>query len=606
MSYQALLFCPDEKTARVVTQVLTELDFTVEPCNETFSAVKKLMAQHFDAIVVDCDNEQNATLLFKSARNSAPNQNSLAVAVVEGQAGVAKAFRIGANLVLTKPINVEQSKGTLRVARGLLRKADAAKPSAPPSGPQIVAPPVPSFDKVRPVSALSIPTKAVTPFPATNAAQAPGVPEMTAAGFEVEEEESPKPEAAEVALLESLPDPLATSRKSSQASTFSSKELPWQPISAPAPPKESVTAEVRVKTTENQAKPAYQALSFGPSKRSSDAPIASVPTSRTGSAAAAAPAKEPVRPEKTVETRITPKQAEVTTAHTEAPIFSSMAGNDPATASASRNRKPFLYVAAIVLAAAAYFGWVKMHAGPASSQPASQVTTPAPTPAQVPAAEPAASIESSSAIAAPASSPVIAPDTTTHSPAPGSLSGSGKPSAATKIAGTETATSSVPTESPVASEPRSFVVKSENTRPEAPKPVALEPAQPVAPGALGIAANSDEKAIAGIISSVPARVPIAAPQHVRVSQGVSQGLLAKRVQPVYPSQAMQMRLQGAVLLDAKIGKDGSIVSVKRVSGDALLARAATDAVKQWKYKPYYLNGEPVEIDTEITVNFKLP
>src|SRR5213593_2618865 len=133
MSFQALLFCPDEKTARVVTQVLTELDFKVEACIEPFAAVKKLMAQHFDAVVVDCDNEQNATLLFKSARNSGSNQNSLSVALVEGQAGVAKAFRIGANLVLTKPINVEQSKGTLRVARGLLRKAESAKPAAAPS-----------------------------------------------------------------------------------------------------------------------------------------------------------------------------------------------------------------------------------------------------------------------------------------------------------------------------------------------------------------------------------------------------------------------------------------------------------------------------------------
>src|SRR3954471_47209 len=149
MSYQALLFCPDEKTARVVTQVLTELDFTVEPCNETFAAVKKLMAQHFDAIVVDCENEQNATLLFKSARNSVPNQSSLSVAVVEGQSGVAKAFRIGANLVLTKPINVEQAKGTLRVARGLLRKAEPGKPGsatatgsfAPPVAPAAATPP---------------------------------------------------------------------------------------------------------------------------------------------------------------------------------------------------------------------------------------------------------------------------------------------------------------------------------------------------------------------------------------------------------------------------------------------------------------------------------
>src|ERR1700729_1239052 len=142
MGYQALLFCPDEKTARAVTQVLSELDFTVTPSTEPFGAVKKLMGEHFDAVVVDCDNEQNATLLFKSARNSTSNQTSLAVAVVEGQAGVAKAFRIGANLVLTKPINIDQSKGTLRVARGLLRKSEAAKPTT--AAPAVQPPPRPT------------------------------------------------------------------------------------------------------------------------------------------------------------------------------------------------------------------------------------------------------------------------------------------------------------------------------------------------------------------------------------------------------------------------------------------------------------------------------
>src|SRR2546421_5523556 len=134
MGYQALLFCPDEKLARVVSQVFSELDFKVELVNEPFAAVKKLMAQRYDAIVVDCENEPNATLMFKSARNSGSNQSSLALALVEGQSGVAKAYRIGANLVLTKPINVEQAKGTLRVARGLLRKAEAAKPAVAPAG----------------------------------------------------------------------------------------------------------------------------------------------------------------------------------------------------------------------------------------------------------------------------------------------------------------------------------------------------------------------------------------------------------------------------------------------------------------------------------------
>src|SRR5947209_6711580 len=162
MTFQALLFCPDEKTARVTTQVLNELEFSVEACTEPFAAVKKLMGQHFDAIVVDCENEQNAALLFKSARNSSSNQGSLAVAVVEGQTGVANAFRIGANLVLTKPINVEQAKSTLRVARGLLRKgSEGAKPILvqPASAPE-PAPPVPA---ARPSSQPSAPRPASAP-----------------------------------------------------------------------------------------------------------------------------------------------------------------------------------------------------------------------------------------------------------------------------------------------------------------------------------------------------------------------------------------------------------------------------------------------------------
>jgi protein TonB len=69
---------------------------------------------------------------------------------------------------------------------------------------------------------------------------------------------------------------------------------------------------------------------------------------------------------------------------------------------------------------------------------------------------------------------------------------------------------------------------------------------------------------------------------------------------------MQLHIEGAVELLATISKTGDISAVKIVSGDARLARAAVDAVKQWKYKPYLLNGEPVEIQTQVTMNFKLP
>jgi protein TonB len=67
-----------------------------------------------------------------------------------------------------------------------------------------------------------------------------------------------------------------------------------------------------------------------------------------------------------------------------------------------------------------------------------------------------------------------------------------------------------------------------------------------------------------------------------------------------------MRIEGTVQLSATISKEGNISDVKVLSGDAQLSRAATDAVRQWKYKPYLLNGEPVEIQTQITINFKLP
>src|SRR5262249_11828458 len=207
----------------------SDLEFRVEPSNEPFAAVKRLMAEHFDAIVVDCDNEQNAALLFKSAHNSGSNQASLAVAVVEGQAGVAKAFRIGANLVLTKPINVEQSKGTLRVARGLLRKNESAKQVTSAAAP-VSRPATTNIDEKRPTPPTFMETRAVPPSLPMQPPPSP-IPSVSASLFDVEEDPAPKPEPTEVALLESMPDPLGNRNHSADQAPTSpiSKEYPWQP-----------------------------------------------------------------------------------------------------------------------------------------------------------------------------------------------------------------------------------------------------------------------------------------------------------------------------------------------------------------------------------------
>jgi periplasmic protein TonB len=122
----------------------------------------------------------------------------------------------------------------------------------------------------------------------------------------------------------------------------------------------------------------------------------------------------------------------------------------------------------------------------------------------------------------------------------------------------------------------------------------------------GIPGGSAGGVIGGILSSQPVAVPkVAAPQRVRVSQGVSNGLLIKKVQPAYPPLARQARIQGTVVLHAEISKEGTIQNLQLISGHAMLAPAAIEAVKQWRYKPYLLNGEPVAVETEVIVNFSL-
>jgi protein TonB len=283
------------------------------------------------------------------------------------------------------------------------------------------------------------------------------------------------------------------------------------------------------------------------------------------------------------------------TAAVEPPSFSAF--EDHEAAEAGGNKK-FLIAAILLIAlgAAAYFGWTRTHStrvAPAQ-QPAVLIQNQAPEvtpesthPEPAPVA-PATQLQ-------PPSQPVSEPQPKeTEGPS------ASKPTPALKasvIASTEMKTP------PAASAPEPVLIKSGSAKPAIQSLVASEPVQPPV---LGVASNGDGTAISGLISATPVNVPKPPAQALKVSQGISQGLLIKRVQPTYPAQARQMRLQGAVQLQATIGRNGSVINVKTLDGDAILARAAMDAVKQWKYQPYLLNGEPVEIQTQITVNFKLP
>jgi periplasmic protein TonB len=564
MSYRALLFCPDETAARLVTQVLSELDFTVELSFEPFVTVKELTDEPFEALVVDCGDEQNASLIFKGARNSSLNHSSLCVAVVEGQMGVAKAFRIGANLVLTKPINIEQSKATLRVARGLLRKNEhkprtasepagttsqtaASMPSSLVAGPLPapvgIAAPVPSPPQPNPVRTTAVPSSL----------------------FDAEQEKRPSPESDRVAPATSMP------------SFLISKPAPVEPSVMPASKSADRFAGGNSTSTGAAAVMAPQRTRSVPTTESETKVATQIKTA----------------PPLATQDTIVPQTRFPEPAAARVPVFASYAQHS-STASARGNRIFWLFLCLLVLGPAGYFGWQKLQPlrylhRPFPATNKTEETSPSPQPV-------AADTTPTPVNSAPAeqqnSAPSIAGAASSDSPAPNS------PNAAPEGFPTK---ESIEVDAPISvvPKPQPFQV---NPKSEASSSVRAEPTPPsiVLPES-----NASDSALAGIVSTNVV-VPKAMPGTLQLSQGVSQGLIIKKIAPVYPAGALQLRKQGAVELLATVSKEGAITKVKVLSGDSMLAQAAVNAVRQWKYRPFLLNAEPVQIETQITINFRLP
>ena len=607
MGYQALLFCSDERLARVVSQVFSELDFSVEPVNEPFAAVKKLMTQRYDAIAVDCENEQNASLLFKSARNSSSNQSSLAIALVEGQAGVAKSYRIGANLVLTKPINVEQAKGTLRVARGLLRKNSEAAGAATSGMPA----------RTTPVSAGGSFPLASRNSATTAATSAPPPP------HELPEFEAP----IETPMTATMPEAVAAGLPTIAALA----KVEDHPAVVPAPAAQSATAIAAEPAVESRQPESAGTVKSDVVNKNRAASIAAstVPaqgtgsafTSAAGSAAAPAPAKEvtapPAKESKIVKLKVAelkpagsgpaspshdaaaialPTSNAVST--TGAPSFAVALDEDDPRGSGGVRKILMVVVAVLALALVAYLVYGEF--GKPSKTPARQpVSSPQvqdsrqPAPALAPMSSPEAAPSTSTPARASSATPTSAPKGAKAAP-------QNKPSAGASNSPAIRIDARVPVNSEPGAKKDSapLLVKSGSK-----KPAQAEESAPSLPSALTVA-SADDNNLQGLISSAssnPAKPSLAT---IKISQGVSQGLLIKRVQPTYPPAALKVHAEGAVQIEATINKEGMVINPKVLKGDPLLAHAALDAVRQWRYKPYYLDGEPVEIQTQITVNFK--
>ncbi len=145
------------------------------------------------------------------------------------------------------------------------------------------------------------------------------------------------------------------------------------------------------------------------------------------------------------------------------------------------------------------------------------------------------------------------------------------------------------------------------------RPAAIDDSAPLGlnagPYVPGVPVGSDPHGISNLFddsknSILPTAPPPAVAHPLRLSH-ISEGNLIRKVQPTYPALARSARIQGTVVLQAIISKQGTIENLTVVTGHPMLAPAAIEAVRQWRYRPYILNSEPVEVETQITVNFSL-
>lgn len=642
MATRVFLLSGDEKAVHAITQILDELEISFEHSSDPAFTLKRLGGQRFEVLIVDCDNVQTATQVFNSARASAQNKGAIAIAIVEGKAGVPNAFRLGASLVLTKPVSLEQARNTLRTGVGMARKdgpesklsSAAAHPAPAPSFPASS-----TFSSHQSAPAAPAPTPISIPAPVVASA-----PPMPAAPVAASKPAVPV-SATHSAPTASAPAAPAVSRPSEPAPAPVPMPAPAPPIvirsEVAAPPAAKAPSAIGEKPTPTPISPAATSA-LGETKSpiakaltAAAEPLPSPSLTRvTSTGAAAAPALSKVD----ASTVIIPKETEKTPLKLDhetlfpadpAPLASlhesepDHAEDSPASLRAQAipafgglNKHPFagiqparrshtgLIVGALLVAAAGgiaaawylkpefrktvewKYGQVKerVAAWRGHSAPPPAPATPSPA-----AAMPAAVPQTSTAPASPLQTSLNGQTTSAAAPA-------NVPPNNAAASGTQGAPSAPAASSPAASAPSVPPVE-----------------KPVKPATQDTRQNiPNHPASSAQAAAAPAKTPSSTASHpgagdiLEVPEDFADDQVVHRVHPVYPKQARGKKLQGSVILQAIVDRQGKVNSLQLVSGDPILAQAAADAVKQWRYKPYSHNGEPSFFQTRITVDFHLP
>jgi periplasmic protein TonB len=639
MGLRCFLFSSDEGTAATIRRLLADLEIQAESCPEAIAAVEKIGSEAFQIVIIDWDKQPEAGLLLAAARERKASERPITLAIVSDDPSVPKALQAGANSILRKPVVLNQANDTLKTARDLLRsRRDPATPVA--------------------VSSSTHGMAAAAAAPATiPASMEPGKEKTLRAGEFLQS--APVTPGGSFVTEANLP---GSFDQPAPEPVDPLKDL--EPVAAsvaetkPGPPPPPLPGETRglewYLKTRGVTRPTAPAQA-APAKPSAKPELLGY--DQTPSSSSATSGNEVEAPSAPA----TLNQPSAQDQKKEAELFAYIDGNgsEPEETPQPRFRLgkgtmvAALVLAACAIAAAPQAPWhPKMRALWSSGRRSlhawlnPQPVTPMQAPTahedfgragdeyKLPVAEniPDATTDPSQIKVVPVVDPTVKkPNTDGVNPdqtAPPSDGSNAAPSDQTQNTGAQApevqpnpptpaiaqpavvpaaiAPSTAPTPAPVASTPQHSETHVPVPMPAASNPTpprVQQPQQASAPGNIPSSLKSQ------MASSTPDasgnKSPEAAMQSIEpvvVPEGAERSLLSEQPAISYPANAKGQ--QGTVVLQVLIGRDGAVQDAKFLQGSLAFARAAIDGVRQWKFKPYTMNGRAVSVQTLLTISFK--
>ena len=639
MALRSLLFSTDEQTAQSVGEILASLDVEVESCAQAAAAVEKLTQESFQIVLVDWDNQPEAGLLLGTARDRKPAERPLTLAIVSDDAGIPKALQAGANSILRKPIVQSQVRDTLKTARDLLRarQESAATARAAAAGASSASAPASIGGGTGPVlrSGEFLPTgSSATQFDTESdfqkSLEQPATAEMDALkdlepmAAAVSDETAPE--------APTLPEPQAPVQESGEP-----HGLEWymnrKRGSLPPVPKMTAVSEA----TPAPAKPEMLGYDQTPSYATSSVTTPRAESLESGTDQHAAQDQK-----------------------TEAKLFAYLSGEDQAP-DKKPSGQPRLRLGKVPIIAAAILAGCAIVAAPQAPWHASirsvwargrqniqawlnpQPVTPPQAPVthetfaragdeyKLPVAEniPDATTDPTQikvmpvvdpTAKKPTSDPNVNPDQTgvqgetavaTPDGEPSTVQVQENPGAPIAVAAPNTSASGPPPTAVVHAETTSLGTAAAVAAPPTPRNPTPRPSAGSAPtSAFNSTAATIPSSLKSQIASMtpdasgnkPLEAALPSIEPVSVPEMSERNLLTEQPPILYPESAKGQ--QGTVVLQVLIGRDGSVQDAKFLQGSLAFARAAIDGVKQWKFKPYTMNGRAVSVQTKMTLGFK--